>query len=187
MFICKEQYFTSLLLSLSPELVEFIAADIDSPADLLNLALTCKALHDIIVPFHLHFRKLSLNVSKTPLALWSGIIVKPRLASRFHTVHARNSRDEQGDFYPPILVQEGEAYLVRTVTSPPRDHVLCDAISRLTGLVKFNYTTPKWIIKSQMLWTLSMSCPQIQEVILHHIKDVLTSNITPPEIQCHKN
>ncbi|KIJ40700.1 hypothetical protein M422DRAFT_256395 [Sphaerobolus stellatus SS14] len=183
MSICKEQYSTSLLLSLPPELVESIAADIDSPADLLNLALTCKALHDIIVPFHLHFRKLSLNISKTSLALWSGIIVKPRLASCFHTVHAHNKPDEQGDFYPPILVQQGEAYLARIVTSPQRDHVLCDAISRLNGLVKFNYTTPKWITKSQILWTLSTSCPLIQEVILHQIGDISTSYITPPEIQ----
>ncbi|KIJ24126.1 hypothetical protein M422DRAFT_275168 [Sphaerobolus stellatus SS14] len=183
MFIYKEPYSTSLLLSLPPELVEYIAADINSPADLLNLALICKALHDIIVPFHLHFRKLSLNISKTRLALWSGIIVKPRLASCFHTVHAHYSPDEQGEFYPPILLQEGEAYLARTVTSPERVHILCNAISRLTGLVKFNYTTPKWITKSQILWTLSTSCPLIQEVILHHIRDISTTNITPPELQ----
>ncbi|KIJ40692.1 hypothetical protein M422DRAFT_256387 [Sphaerobolus stellatus SS14] len=82
-----------------------------------------------------------------------------------------------------MLVKEGEAYLARTVTSPQRAHVICDAISRLTGLVKFNYTTPKWITKSQILWTLSMSCPLIQEVILHHMRDGSTSNITPPEIQ----
>ncbi|KIJ24128.1 hypothetical protein M422DRAFT_105524, partial [Sphaerobolus stellatus SS14] len=94
------------LLFLPPELVEPIAADIDSPADLLNLALTCRALHDIIVPFHLHFRKLSFNMSKTPLAFWYGIIVKPRLARCFRTVHvAHNKPDEQGDFYPSILVQ----------------------------------------------------------------------------------
>ncbi|KIJ40688.1 hypothetical protein M422DRAFT_256383 [Sphaerobolus stellatus SS14] len=82
-----------------------------------------------------------------------------------------------------MLVQEGQAYLARTVTSPQRDHVLCDAISRLTGLVKFNYITPKGITKSQVLWTLSTSCPLIQEVILHHKREVSTSNITPPEIQ----
>ncbi|KIJ30024.1 hypothetical protein M422DRAFT_268485 [Sphaerobolus stellatus SS14] len=74
MFICKEQYSTSLLPSLPPELVESIAADIDSPVDLLNLALTCRILHDIIIPFHLHFRKLNLNISGAPLALWYGII-----------------------------------------------------------------------------------------------------------------
>ncbi|KIJ24467.1 hypothetical protein M422DRAFT_274734 [Sphaerobolus stellatus SS14] len=119
MSICKEQYSTSLFLSLPPEIIEPIAADIDSPADLLNLVLTCRTLHDIIVPFHLHFRKLSLNISKTPLTLWYGIIVKPRLASCFRTVHvAHNKPDEQGDFYPSILVREGEAYLARTGTFP---------------------------------------------------------------------
>ncbi|KIJ40698.1 hypothetical protein M422DRAFT_256393 [Sphaerobolus stellatus SS14] len=184
MFICKEQYSTSLLLSLPPELVEPIAADIDSPADLLNLALTCKALHDIIVPFHLHFRKLSISTSKTPLAFWYGIIVKSRLASCFRTVHvAHNKPDEQGDFYPSILVQEGEAYLARTGTFPQIRHVLRDAISRFTGLVKFNYTAWQWIPTSQILWTLSTSCPLIQEVILRQIGDISTSNITPPEIQ----
>ncbi|KIJ40684.1 hypothetical protein M422DRAFT_256379 [Sphaerobolus stellatus SS14] len=191
MSICKDQYsvppkelsFPDFLLSFPPELVERIVADVDSPADLLNLALTCNALHDIIVPFYLHVCKLSLNISKTPLALWSGIIVNPRLASRFHTIHAHNSPDKQGDFYPLILVQEGEAYLARTVMSPQKYYVFCDAISRLTGLVKFNYTTPKWITKSQILCILSTSCPLIQEVILHHIMDVSTSNITPPEIQ----
>ncbi|KIJ40686.1 hypothetical protein M422DRAFT_101771, partial [Sphaerobolus stellatus SS14] len=75
------------LLSFPPELVQRIVADVDSPADLLNLALTCKALHDIIVPFHLHFRKLHLNIRTAPLALWYGIIVKPQLAGCFRTFH----------------------------------------------------------------------------------------------------
>ncbi|KIJ31880.1 hypothetical protein M422DRAFT_266369 [Sphaerobolus stellatus SS14] len=184
MSICKEQYSTSLLLSLPPEFIEPSAADIDSPVDLLNLALTCRTLHDIIVSFHLHFRKLSLNISKTPLTLWYEIIVKSRLASCFRTVHvAHNKPDEQGNFYPSILVQEGEAYLARTGTFPKIRRLLRDAISRFTGLVKFNYTAWQWIPTSQILQTLSTSCPLIQEVILHQIGDISPSNITPPEIQ----
>ncbi|KIJ30029.1 hypothetical protein M422DRAFT_268490 [Sphaerobolus stellatus SS14] len=189
MSICKDQYsaspkelsFPNFLLSFSPELVERIVADVDSPADLLNLALICKALHYIVVPFHLHFRKLHLNIRTAPLALWYGIIVKPRLASCFRTFHAHS--DEQGDVYPSILVQEGEAYLARTLTSLKIDYVLWDAISRLTGLVKFNYTALQWIPTSQILWTLSTSCPLIQEINLHPIGNLSTLDITPAEIQ----
>ncbi|KIJ40703.1 hypothetical protein M422DRAFT_32140 [Sphaerobolus stellatus SS14] len=183
----KELLSPDFLQSLPPELVEPIIADIDSTADLLSLALTCKALYGIIVPFHLHFRKINLNIGVTPLALWYGIIAKPRLSSMFRTFHSHGDPHKEQVFYPSSLVQEGETYLPSTETSPGIADVFLRAISQLTGLVKFNYTTPhgaKWINTSQILWTLSISSPLLAEVYLHPEGVEMPSSelISPPEI-----
>ncbi|KIJ40652.1 hypothetical protein M422DRAFT_256344 [Sphaerobolus stellatus SS14] len=155
MSISKDQYSTSLLPSLPPELAEPIAAGIDSPANLLSQALAYRALYGIIVPFHFHFRKIN------PKPQHSSVGIVPH---------------EQDGFYPSILEQEGEAYLAKTEMFPQIHHILHDAISRLTGLVNFNYTAPQWIATSQILWTLSTSCPLIQDISDHFTPQRINAN-----------
>ncbi|KIJ49761.1 hypothetical protein M422DRAFT_246112 [Sphaerobolus stellatus SS14] len=130
----------SYLLSLPTELAELIVAKIYSPADLLNLALTCKALHDIIIPFHLHFRKINLKYHFSPfgIAVWDHCITS--VDHSFRTLNAHNRFHVQQDFYPVVLVKEGEGYLARTEMDPKSDHVFLRAVSHMTGLVKFSYT-----------------------------------------------
>ncbi|KIJ30947.1 hypothetical protein M422DRAFT_104974, partial [Sphaerobolus stellatus SS14] len=43
-----------------PEIVESIILEIDSPCDLLPLALPCKAFCQLIIPYHLQFRLFRL-------------------------------------------------------------------------------------------------------------------------------
>ncbi|KIJ40653.1 hypothetical protein M422DRAFT_256345 [Sphaerobolus stellatus SS14] len=148
MFISKDQYSTSPLLSLPSELVEPIAADIYSPTDLPSPPCTCKALYGIIVPFHLHFRKINLNLNTAPLALWYKIIIKPRPMNKVLFIIPYWSRKEE-------YISQGP--------EPFRKYAMS---SRSTGRVKLNYTAPQWITTSQILWTLSTSCPLIQEVTL---------------------
>ncbi|KIJ38288.1 hypothetical protein M422DRAFT_259200 [Sphaerobolus stellatus SS14] len=44
------------------EIIEYILFDIKSEADLLHLALTCKVLSSRIIPYHIQFRALHINL-----------------------------------------------------------------------------------------------------------------------------
>ncbi|KIJ43590.1 hypothetical protein M422DRAFT_105871, partial [Sphaerobolus stellatus SS14] len=85
------------------EIIENILSDMDSPADLLHLALTCKVLHDIIIPLHLHYRELNISMHPDPIELWHGLIVETHLARRFRVfIGSEENKDAR---YPEMLIQ----------------------------------------------------------------------------------
>ncbi|KIJ23495.1 hypothetical protein M422DRAFT_106596, partial [Sphaerobolus stellatus SS14] len=66
---------------LPTELQEEIISMVDSPADLLHLALTCRRVHDLVIPYHLEYRELYGDT--IPSSLWPCIAAQPNLARRF--------------------------------------------------------------------------------------------------------
>ncbi|KIJ33435.1 hypothetical protein M422DRAFT_183245, partial [Sphaerobolus stellatus SS14] len=63
------------------ELQEKIISMIDSPTDFLHLALTCRRVHDLVMPFHLEYREFYGDTISS--SLWHCIAAQPNLARKF--------------------------------------------------------------------------------------------------------
>ncbi|KIJ48321.1 hypothetical protein M422DRAFT_106991, partial [Sphaerobolus stellatus SS14] len=61
------------------ETLESIIDNIDTCKDLLNLALTCSQLKDLIIPNHIEYRYIRCDPYRR--SLWIKLIQKPLLAS----------------------------------------------------------------------------------------------------------
>lgn len=76
---------TMSLASISTELLENIIGNIDLPIELLNLALTSRSFHSLIVPNHIQFRDIRCSINQRNL--WKLLIEKPLLASNIRVLH----------------------------------------------------------------------------------------------------
>ncbi|KAF9488956.1 hypothetical protein BDN71DRAFT_1351091, partial [Pleurotus eryngii] len=67
------------ILSLPPEIIDQIVFLVEKPRDLLALALTCRAVSEVIIPYHIDYRYIL-----TPLRsnLWDHLITRRDLAIR---------------------------------------------------------------------------------------------------------
>ena len=74
-----------------PELQEYIIEEIDSAMDLLALALSSKYFHKMIVPHHIHFRRLRCYLQREDV--WTFLLENPHLCARFRVLEIiRRSR-----------------------------------------------------------------------------------------------
>ncbi|KIJ49106.1 hypothetical protein M422DRAFT_99480, partial [Sphaerobolus stellatus SS14] len=62
------------------ELFEQIVDEVGKSNDLLSLALTCRAFYQVIIPWHLEYRRITCDVERT--SVWKSLCDKPYLASR---------------------------------------------------------------------------------------------------------
>ncbi|GJJ16149.1 hypothetical protein Clacol_010429 [Clathrus columnatus] len=76
-----------------------IAHFLDSTKDLLSLASTCHTFKELIIPDHLHYRHLSVNICKP--SVWEFLERRPRLGKSVRSIELSNKIRE--DFLPPAL------------------------------------------------------------------------------------
>ena len=141
-------YGESLLLSLPIELLQDIISDIDSPRDLLCLALTSRPLCNQIIPHHIDFRYLKCSTLR-PI-LWTFLYENPIYASRIREV--RLIMESSSLFYlinPPgsiniprmlrdeVPEQEHPISLDQDESSYPDLHELIRALGKMVNLQKF--------------------------------------------------
>lgn len=70
------------LQHLPSESLENVIFHVETPKDLLNVALTCKYLHDLIIPtYHLHLTNISCSVAETSSTFWQKLSASPRFCS----------------------------------------------------------------------------------------------------------
>ncbi|KIJ49991.1 hypothetical protein M422DRAFT_246365 [Sphaerobolus stellatus SS14] len=74
------------------EIIESIISGIVTPKDLLNLALTCKALCARIIPYHIQFRILKVNLREYPLELCDALLQHKTLLSHYRKITMRFSK-----------------------------------------------------------------------------------------------
>ncbi|KAG6889140.1 hypothetical protein C0995_003500 [Termitomyces sp. Mi166 len=93
-------------LSLPIEILDDIFDIVDSTTDLLSFALVSKALFDVVVPSHLHFRYIRCRFHRP--ALWRAIAAEPKMASRCHKLKLTRRDDGDNPRVPPHLNFEGD-------------------------------------------------------------------------------
>ncbi|KIJ40488.1 hypothetical protein M422DRAFT_173820 [Sphaerobolus stellatus SS14] len=72
------------LANLPKELLEYIFNNIDEVGDLLSLALACRILCVLIIPWHINYRWFSSNPGRKKL--WRTLIINFRLAARIRNL-----------------------------------------------------------------------------------------------------
>lgn len=72
----EEGLLSGKLLNLAPEVLDLIAAEILHPRDLLPFALTHSIIHNVVLPFHLHYRVIERALDDG--SMWEHLEENPR-------------------------------------------------------------------------------------------------------------
>ncbi|KDQ56654.1 hypothetical protein JAAARDRAFT_36136 [Jaapia argillacea MUCL 33604] len=72
------------MLTLPLELVNSIIDRVDNPADILALALTCRFLKEILIPYILDYRELHVDW-RSSATLWTHLVRHPAFGQNDHT------------------------------------------------------------------------------------------------------
>ncbi|KIJ42702.1 hypothetical protein M422DRAFT_254144 [Sphaerobolus stellatus SS14] len=162
---------STFLLLLPIETLERILSELASPRDLLHLALTCKKLAALIIPFHIFYRVFKCDIGDIHANMWQYLIEVPHLTRRFHTLICVEKYEETWDETCDEACDEtcedydlppfpDDWYSNITPAATP-----LEVISRMQSLVKV--TTELYQISMfQLLQILAASCPLLQEASL---------------------
>ncbi|GJJ16173.1 hypothetical protein Clacol_010453 [Clathrus columnatus] len=111
---------------------------LDSTKDLLSLALTCHTFKELIIPDHLHYRHLSIDIRMT--SVWETLARRPRLAKGVRSIELSN-RGTPRRLPAPVL-----SNIAKPV--PCHVHVPC----------KFSEVSPEQLIDISHALTTSVPC-----------------------------
>ncbi|KZT24030.1 hypothetical protein NEOLEDRAFT_1148893 [Neolentinus lepideus HHB14362 ss-1] len=153
------------ILSLPTELCCSIISEIDSPGDLLHLALTTRCFRDIIIPDHLEYRKITNNLLGRPL--WLHFIQNPVFSENVRELNVRLSTHYKvpGGFIvhklPQSVVEMEAAFLDSRAD-------LCKAFRRMSRLRAFRWSlTERCPDENDAIWdALAEYCPNLSEVLV---------------------
>ncbi|KAF7348798.1 hypothetical protein MVEN_01399500 [Mycena venus] len=153
-----------------PELLDTIASFVAPPSDLLALALTNKALHDIVIPHHLEFREVCCDARRE--TLWKALADLPVLSGRINSLELLPE---------PYALRSSAQLLIPYSLSPGTtvqfDAAACNgsacidllsiAISSMSALKRFSFgqTSLTRLGNTECLFrALRLHCPNLREL-----------------------
>lgn len=164
------------LIDNPPEILDKIVSHIDRPSHLLHLALTSRAMYQLIIPEHIEFRVIRSKSDCT--FLWEKMAAFPARTSNIVLEIVRGMRVYYriANRYPPrsdvilptkLIESQGLLGMLAAGTSPtqslPRaSDSFLTALESMSGLTRFHWSyTPCPIA---VLSGLQKCCPNIREV-----------------------
>jgi len=90
------------------DVLEHIVSFVDSPQDLLSLAMASKQLESLIIPYHLHLRRIRCD--PVMVSLWLTLSNKPAFCQRIRYLELvpSGSHGRPQSKIPSFLVEQGE-------------------------------------------------------------------------------
>ncbi|KAG9225623.1 hypothetical protein CCMSSC00406_0003126 [Pleurotus cornucopiae] len=156
-----------LILSLPPEIIDQIIFLVEKPRDLLALALACRAVSEVIIPYHIDYRHIL-----TPLRsnLWDHLITRRDLANRISHLYIHDDAESYGTSPFPRLVDWSEGWANETTD----DTLLrvCDALSSMKNLVSLKWKPllseldPETTVLEGSLWPTIQSFASLRHLHL---------------------
>lgn len=156
-----------LILSLPPEIIDQIIFLVEKPRDLLALALACRAVSEVIIPYHIDYRHIL-----TPLRsnLWDHLITRRDLANRISHLYIHDDAESYGTLPFPRLVDWSEGWANETTN----DTLLrvCDALSSMKNLVSLKWKPllseldPETTVLEGSLWPTIQSFASLRHLHL---------------------
>jgi hypothetical protein len=120
-----------VIYQLPVELLEGVIHQVDRPSDLLNLALTCSAFRDVILPVHLEYRVISAAASQDDL--WQHLLSRPDLARCVRRLTLFSVAEQALRVRLPRSTCDFKSIAARSAT---HDHkLLARAIRSMAGLI----------------------------------------------------
>lgn len=182
-------YFVSLV-NLPTEILDAIIFHIDSRKDLLNVALGCKRLHDIVFPRHFEYRVIRCKVSS--ISVWNHLILHRSLARnvrRLEILDERSSATTSGNFskgrgmaIPKNILLQRDTDLESTDDElsmhVKQEKYLAAALVRMTGLREFQWSCNHSPISIAHVWpTLMMRAVNLQ------VMDIYDNQVFAPKLE----
>lgn len=100
-------------IQLPPEIMDSIASNITLQSDLLSLALSHSTWHDIVIPFHLHYRLV--RCTEDDADMWDHLKEAPRRLSNIRSLELRCRLWQNRDWKQlPRLPQQSERMMMLT-------------------------------------------------------------------------
>ncbi|KDQ56655.1 hypothetical protein JAAARDRAFT_194636 [Jaapia argillacea MUCL 33604] len=159
------------MLTLPLELVNSIIDRVDNPADILALALTCRLLKEILIPYILDYRELHVDW-RSSAALWIHLVCHPAFGQNVRKLHVhRNSR---ALLRVPRITEEGniegsDAEAIRI------EDTFFQALKLMSGLVSFTWDLGWAYWKpadfNSLFEILGRSCPMLTSMDFSDIVD----------------
>ena len=189
----QNQTFASSFVSLvnqPTEILDAIVFHIDSRRDLLNVALACKRLHDIVFPRHFEYRVIRCKVSS--IKVWNHLILHRSLARnvrRLEILDERSSPTTDGNFnkgrrvtIPKNIILQRDTDLESTDDElsmhVKQEKYLAAALVRMTGLKEFQWSCNHSPISIAHVWpTLMMRAVNLQ------VMDIYDNLVFAPKVE----
>ncbi|KAF8156578.1 hypothetical protein B0H34DRAFT_467042 [Crassisporium funariophilum] len=148
------------LVNQPTEILDAIMFHVDSRKDLLNVALGCKRLHDVIFPRHFEYRVIRCKVSS--ISVWNHLVLHRSLARNVRKLEILDERAPSG---PGIMVPrgilQGDTDLESTDDELSmhlkQERFLAAALVRMTGLRDFKWSCNHSPISIAHVWPTLMT------------------------------
>lgn len=178
------------LVNQPTEILDAIIFHIDSRRDLLNVALTCKRLHDIVFPRHFEYRVIRCKVSS--IRVWNHLILHRSLARnvrRLEILDERSSSTTDANFskargmaIPKNILLQRDTDLESTDDElsmhVKQEKYLAAALIRMTGLKEFQWSCNHSPISIAHVWpTLMMRAVNLQ------VMDIYDNLVFAPKVE----
>ena len=182
-------YFVSLV-NQPTEILDAIIFHIDSRKDLLNVALGCKRLHDIVFPRHFDYRVIRCKVSS--IRVWNHLILHRSLAGnvrRLEILDERSSATTDRNFnkgrsiaIPKNILLQRDTDLESTDDElsmhVKQEKYFAAALVRMTGLKEFRWSCNHSPISIAHVWpTLMMRAVNLQ------VMDIYDNLVFAPKLE----
>ncbi|GJJ16172.1 hypothetical protein Clacol_010452 [Clathrus columnatus] len=139
------------------EIVHFI----DSTKDLLSLALTCHTFKELIIPDHLHYRNLSIDIRMTNV--WELLEHRPRLARNVRSIKLSNITETER--LPPPLSNLAVIFSCDVPVTDTDMAFFKRAVSHMPLLKEFSWGNLDGVSPEQVIdisHTLTASAPYLE-------------------------
>ena len=188
----QNQVSTSYIVSLinqPTEILDAIIFHIDSRKDLLNVALGCKRLYDIVFPRHFEYRVIRCKVSS--ISVWNHLILHRSLARnvrRLEILDERSSATAGGTVIKGRTMVVPKNILQRDTDLESTDDelsmhtkqekYLAAALVRMTGLKEFQWSCNHSPISIAHIWpTLMMRAANLR------VMDIYDNLVFTPKVE----
>ncbi|CAA7257438.1 unnamed protein product [Cyclocybe aegerita] len=160
------------------EILDAILFHVDSRKDLLNVALGCKRLHDVVFPRHFDYRVIRCKVSS--ISVWNHLIKNRSLARNVRKLEIIDERastprgvstGHKGMLVPRGMLQR-DTDLDSTddefTMHSKQERFLAAALLRMTGLREFKWSCIHSPISIANVWpTIMMRAPNLRSMEIH--------------------
>lgn len=163
------------------EILDAIVFYVDSKADLLNLALTCQRMHEIVIPRHYDYRLIRAKVSN--ISVWNHLTVHRSLAKNVRRIEILDERSTAGALVP-AAIQVSDTDLESTDDElsmhDKQERYFVNALAKMSSLKCFIWECSHSPISITNVWSTLLSIPSLSQV---EINDNLVFNPSAADVK----
>ncbi|KAF4575492.1 hypothetical protein EYR40_004770 [Pleurotus pulmonarius] len=149
------------------EILDAIAFHIDAPSDLLSLSLSCKRLHDIVIPRHLSYRVIRCKPSS--ISVWNHLATHRSLAQNVRYLTVIDERCGASELKLPYGVMGTSDTDLESTDDElglhaKHERYMVSALARLSTLNAFTWTCNHSPVAIDQIWGVLQRCKTLREV-----------------------